>query len=409
MHTFGYAVRALGLAAALGCFSHTSHAAGLGFATDDYFQRVDGVQSFSDRGESVFLAHKYSIRSFVAPYALIDGGYVLASESSPKRSYEIDGATLSALQLRGLLPNPLPKQQIGLGAYAFGYMAWELLALFAVTALLVVRVTKRTSEIAETATASSEVNLATLLQSDKAPANETADLETVKVWLIPEGGTPLAASYERISSPGGCIVGRAPDSGIVIADKTVSKRHARLSFDATGRLLIEDLESANGSWKNGVRISREVLSSGDAVWFGNAEFTVDIHESQEGGAATFVQTPGSDTAEKKSGNELDRPLVLSGIDHDGHVIQFWLQAGGEERVWTLGRKPGAADLVIPYQRISATHAQIRFRPGHGFEIRDLGSANGTKTDGQEVGQDYVPLAEVRKISFGDLQVNANLG
>ena len=83
MHKFGYAVRTLGLAAALGCFSHTSTAVALGFGTEDYFERVDGLESFYDRGDSVFLAHKYSIRYFVAPYALIDGGYVFASESLP--------------------------------------------------------------------------------------------------------------------------------------------------------------------------------------------------------------------------------------------------------------------------------------------------------------------------------------
>lgn len=330
----------------------------------------------------------------VSPGVLIDS---LAREASLNRSYAISSFV-----------------NLQLGSFASG----ELLTIAAITGvvviigLLVMRFAKRKKTL-ETATApgqpSQAANRPVLLQSKRMLAGPTDGTATNTVWLVSEKGKSLAAPFERIASPDGCIVGRTSVSDIAITDNTVSKRHARLSFDALQRLVIEDLGSANGSWKNGVRISRETISSGDTVWFGNAKFTIDILDNREADTTTAVQAGVTNVNASEPGRNLSRPLVLSGIDQDGRVIQFFLPAALEERVWTVGRKSGRADLVLPDQRISATHAQIRYRPGHGFEICDLNSANGTTADGQDVGQDYVPLLEVRKISFGGIQLNANLG
>ncbi|GAB4324315.1 MAG: hypothetical protein Kow0010_06140 [Dehalococcoidia bacterium] len=49
------------------------------------------------------------------------------------------------------------------------------------------------------------------------------------------------------------VIGRAPGSGIEIDDRSIARRHARLTVDS-GRLLIEDLGSANGTFVDGHRI-----------------------------------------------------------------------------------------------------------------------------------------------------------
>lgn len=49
------------------------------------------------------------------------------------------------------------------------------------------------------------------------------------------------------------VIGRAAGSGIEIDDRSISRRHARLTVDS-GRLLIEDLGSANGTYIDGHRI-----------------------------------------------------------------------------------------------------------------------------------------------------------
>lgn len=67
-------------------------------------------------------------------------------------------------------------------------------------------------------------------------------------------------------------IGRDGDCDLVLADLTVSRRHARLERDGTGWLL-EDLDSTNGTRLNGWRVSSPVpVRPGDQVSFGTASF-----------------------------------------------------------------------------------------------------------------------------------------
>jgi two-component system, cell cycle response regulator len=63
------------------------------------------------------------------------------------------------------------------------------------------------------------------------------------------------------------IVGRAPDCGLTLADSKVSRQHARILW-MDGYHLVEDLNSANGTFVGGNRITRKRLSPGDVVQFG---------------------------------------------------------------------------------------------------------------------------------------------
>lgn len=65
-------------------------------------------------------------------------------------------------------------------------------------------------------------------------------------------------------------VGRDLDNEIVLADGTVSGRHA-VMLRRDGAWWVEDLASTNGTFVNGVRVDPEVpalLRSGDVVQFG---------------------------------------------------------------------------------------------------------------------------------------------
>jgi len=64
------------------------------------------------------------------------------------------------------------------------------------------------------------------------------------------------------------VIGREPGLGIsLIADPTVSRRHARIAFEA-GSHVIYDEGSSNGTYVNGVRISGQPLAPGDVVLLG---------------------------------------------------------------------------------------------------------------------------------------------
>jgi hypothetical protein len=69
-------------------------------------------------------------------------------------------------------------------------------------------------------------------------------------------------------------IGRAPDNDIPIDNLAVSNYHARVYVEA-GSLVIEDLNSLNGSFLNEIRVERAMLKDGDTILIGKHEITVD--------------------------------------------------------------------------------------------------------------------------------------
>ena len=66
---------------------------------------------------------------------------------------------------------------------------------------------------------------------------------------------------------GPVLVGRDPGCAIVIADPTVSRRHAQLEVDADA-CSIRDLGSTNGTYAHGRPVTSTRLHDGDTVTFG---------------------------------------------------------------------------------------------------------------------------------------------
>ena len=65
-------------------------------------------------------------------------------------------------------------------------------------------------------------------------------------------------------------IGRSPDNTIVIDDSSISRHHARLTWQGHAYAL-EDLGSANGTWVNNARIKRPVLlNPGDSIGLGQS-------------------------------------------------------------------------------------------------------------------------------------------
>src|ERR1700686_4325648 len=74
-------------------------------------------------------------------------------------------------------------------------------------------------------------------------------------------------------------IGRAPDNDIPIDNLAVSNYHARVYVEA-GSLVVEDLNSLNGSFLNDIRIERAMLKDGDAILIGKHHILVDqIHDA----------------------------------------------------------------------------------------------------------------------------------
>ena len=69
-------------------------------------------------------------------------------------------------------------------------------------------------------------------------------------------------------------IGRAPDNDLAVDNLAVSNYHAKIYFEA-GRMVIEDLDSLNGTFVNDLRIERATLHDGDSVHIGKHTIKVD--------------------------------------------------------------------------------------------------------------------------------------
>jgi len=95
--------------------------------------------------------------------------------------------------------------------------------------------------------------------------------------LIGEAGE---AAGKVFAISGTLTLGRDPQSGIVLADKTVSRRHCTLSLDA-GVLSVRDEGSANGTFVNGQRISVARLEPNDVLQIGGCRFRYVAEVSEQ--------------------------------------------------------------------------------------------------------------------------------
>lgn len=63
-------------------------------------------------------------------------------------------------------------------------------------------------------------------------------------------------------------IGKSPDNDYVIDDPQVSRHHARLTRDADGGWLLEDLNSLNGTFVNGAQVLKKRIMPADTIRLG---------------------------------------------------------------------------------------------------------------------------------------------
>ena len=85
-------------------------------------------------------------------------------------------------------------------------------------------------------------------------------------------------------------IGRAPDNDIQIDNLAVSNYHARVYVEA-GSLVVEDLNSLNGSFLNEMRVERAMLKDGDSILIGKHEILVDQAHDAVGPPSDLRKAP----------------------------------------------------------------------------------------------------------------------
>ncbi len=121
--------------------------------------------------------------------------------------------------------------------------------------------------------------------------------------------------FDLNSECGRITVGRKPDNDFVIPLPNVSSYHAVLEFQ-DGRISIEDLNSTNGVFLNGRKLTeREYISCGDRVAFGSIDFLVECES--ESGALTGPSSSASETKQSAEGTVLVDITQIPGIPVNG--------------------------------------------------------------------------------------------
>jgi pSer/pThr/pTyr-binding forkhead associated (FHA) protein len=98
-------------------------------------------------------------------------------------------------------------------------------------------------------------------QEESKMAKLTLMFENRLVKQVPIGTRPVG-------------IGRSPDNDLPVDNLAVSNYHARVYVEA-GRLVVEDLDSLNGTFVNDLRVERATLHDGDSIWVGKHHIKVD--------------------------------------------------------------------------------------------------------------------------------------
>jgi EAL domain-containing protein (putative c-di-GMP-specific phosphodiesterase class I) len=89
-----------------------------------------------------------------------------------------------------------------------------------------------------------------------------------------DGGAPSRTPISSVPFS----IGRDDEADLRIDSRRVSRRHAVINCEE-GVYSIDDLDSTNGTFVNGERITQAKLCSGDVLVFGDAEFTFEAPQS----------------------------------------------------------------------------------------------------------------------------------
>jgi ketosteroid isomerase-like protein len=135
-------------------------------------------------------------------------------------------------------------------------------------------------------------------------------------------------------------IGRTPDNDITLSDLDVSRHHAELRRHPDGSFEIIDLNSHQGTYVNGERITRKMLAEQDIISIGHATFRLsggELHQDPD-------ESPGS--------------LPATASAHEV-VAAYW--AAAEARDWEAFGALLADDVIY---RGPQTREQVRGRDAY---------------------------------------------
>ena len=191
-------------------------------------------------------------------------------------------------------------------------------------------------------------------------------------------------------------IGRHETNQLKLTEGGVSRFHARVWVES-GQAWIEDVGSSNGTFVDGQQVLKPLrLSGGERVALGDYALTYKPDEA----ALARRDTPGDQAvieglaSPHQSGLDFHSSAVLKGLSGPWAGQAFSVSAGLK-----VGRGD-QAQLRLEHPSISREHAQLDGE-NESVSVKDLGSANGTRVNGEAV-QGIFTLKEGDIVQFGQV-------
>jgi predicted component of type VI protein secretion system len=134
-------------------------------------------------------------------------------------------------------------------------------------------------------------------------------------------------------------VGRVEDNTFQIGDPSVSSHHAEILLQGT-ELLIKDLNSTNGTFINGEKITEASLKPGQVLRFGQVELKIDDGQPVSAPAPAPATAPPSPDAPKKSVDGtmvIPRGVSLNELEQGGRPAGFDTNTAFSKKTNTANR------------------------------------------------------------------------
>ncbi|MCX7717672.1 MAG: FHA domain-containing protein [Candidatus Sumerlaeaceae bacterium] len=191
-------------------------------------------------------------------------------------------------------------------------------------------------------------------------------------------------------------IGRSRDNDIVVDNLSVSRNHARLRRQ-NGKYILTDLNSANGTYVNNVRVSKTEIADNDVITLG--KYTIQ-----------FLNTVLSDEELIVDALGADRTVVVERTPQGVLAVTKGKLAGKEfsltKTETTIGKAPNNDIVITDDWFMSKKQAVIRALSS-GYELQDYGSYRKTRLNGAPL-QGPVRLKPGDVIEFGSTRCEFRL-
>ena len=187
----------------------------------------------------------------------------------------------------------------------------------------------------------------------------------------------------------GVSIGRGDDMDIVIDNVSVSRRQARIQMYPSGHWVVEDLNSANGTFVNGQRLgSPHVLTRGDEISFGKFSLFFDraLREPvQQRTLESRADLPRASDTFQMDQKDVERLQQAVAMRRRAHLK--WEAAGKQdtfylerlERSAVLVGRSALCDLRVP---AGPKHHLLVLRNRTGYEARNLSAWSRMRVNGE---------------------------